>query len=95
MELEYRKLDETEATSALASRPGWAIEDGKLTKSFKFKTYKDGVVFASAVGFVSDKLDHHPDLLVGYANVKVSMNTHDVGGLSPYDFELAKRIESL
>lgn len=95
MELAYRKLDESEANTALASTPGWAIEDGKLTKSFKFETYKDGVVFSSAVGFVADKLNHHPDILVGYAKVNVSVNTHDVGGLSPYDFELAKRIDAL
>lgn len=95
MELAYRKIDGSEATAALASTPGWAIEEGKLTKSFKFETYKDGVVFASAVGFLADKLDHHPDIMLGYAKVKVSMNTHDVGGLSPYDFELAKRIEAL
>lgn len=95
MELAYRKLDESEATNALSSVPGWAIEDGKLTKSFKFENYKDGVVFAAAVGHVADKLNHHPDILIGYAKVSISVNTHDVGGLSPYDFELAKRIDRL
>lgn len=95
MELAYRKLDESEAKTALASTPGWTIEDEKLTKNFKFEAYKDGVVFASAVGFVADKLNHHPDILVGYAKVNIAVNTHDVGGLSPYDFELAKRIDAL
>lgn len=95
MELAYRKLEESEAKSALDSVSGWSIKDEKLTKDFKFETYKDGVVFASAVGFVADKLNHHPDILVGYAKVNVSVNTHDVGGLSPYDFELAKRIDAL
>ena len=95
MELAYRKLEESEAKAALDSVSGWSIKDEKLTKDFKFETYKDGVVFASAVGFVADKLNHHPDILVGYAKVSVSVNTHDVGGLSPYDFELAKRIDGL
>ncbi len=95
MELAYRKLEDTEANAALAHTPGWTIEDGKLIKNFKFETYKDGVVFAAAVGHIADKLNHHPDILIGYAKVAVSVNTHDVGGLSPYDFELAKRIDSL
>lgn len=95
MELAYRKLDETEAQSALQELDGWSILEGKLSKAFDFKAYKDGVVFASAVGFVADKLNHHPDIHIGYAKVSVSVNTHDVGGLSPYDFELARRIDAL
>ena len=95
MELAYRKLDDSEAQNALSQLNGWAIDNGKLGKSFAFDTYKDGIVFASAVGFLADKLNHHPDLAVGYAKVSVSVNTHDVGGLSPYDFELARRIDSL
>jgi 4a-hydroxytetrahydrobiopterin dehydratase len=95
MTLEYRKLDDSEVESAVGNLDGWAIQDGKLAKLFVFETYKDGVVFASAVGFVSDKLNHHPDIAIGYGKVKVAVNTHDVGGLSPYDFELARRIDSL
>ena len=95
MELAYRKLEESEANSALDTVSGWSIKDEKLTKDFKFETYKDGVVFASAVGFVADKLNHHPDIQIGYAKVNISVNTHDVGGLSPYDFELARRIDTL
>ncbi len=95
MTLEYRKLDENEVTSGVGNLDGWAIEDGKLTKLFVFETYKDGVVFAGAAGYVSDKLNHHPDIAIGYGKVKIAVNTHDVGGLSPFDFELARRIDSL
>jgi 4a-hydroxytetrahydrobiopterin dehydratase len=95
MELAYRKLDDAEAQSALGMLQAWSILEGKLTKAFDFKTYKDGIVFASAVGSVADKLNHHPDIHVGYCKVSVSVNTHDVGGLSPYDFELARRIDAL
>ena len=95
IELAYKKLDDTQISEALKGVSGWSVSDGKLTKQFKFETYKDGVVFASAVGFLADKLNHHPDVLTGYAKVTVSVNTHDVGGISPYDFELAKRIDAL
>ena len=94
-ELAYTKLDDNKIAEELANYPGWNVENGQLTRNFEFKTYKDGIVFASAVGFVADKLNHHPDILVGYAKVRVAVNTHDVGGISPYDFELARRIEML
>jgi 4a-hydroxytetrahydrobiopterin dehydratase len=95
MKLEYRLLTDSEISDGLSHLKGWAVEDGKLTKRFEFKSYKDGLVFAIAVGHTADQLNHHPDLEVGYAKVKIGVNTHDVGGLSPYDLELAKRIGAL
>lgn len=95
MELAYVKLNEGQIAQELSGVPGWAVADGKLTKTFEFQAYKDGVVFAAAVGYAADKLNHHPDLSIGYKKVTVAVNTHDVGGISPYDFELAKRIDAL
>jgi 4a-hydroxytetrahydrobiopterin dehydratase len=95
MHLEYRLLTDSEIADGLAKLDGWTVEGGEVTKRFSFKTYKDGLVFALAVGHVADRLDHHPDIEVGYAKVKVSVNTHSVGGLSPYDLELATRVEAL
>lgn len=95
MKLEYRKLSESEAQEALGSLHGWSIEDGKLTRTYTFDRYKGGVEFAVGVGSAADVLDHHPDILIGYKKVTVSVNTHDVGGLSPYDFELARRVDAL
>ena len=93
--LVYRKLEGKEIEEGLSALPQWKIEGGKLTRTFEFPTYKDGVVFASAVGFVADKLNHHPDIAIGYGKVQVAVNTHDVGGISPYDFELARRVNGL
>ena len=94
-DLAYVKLSDEDIAGRVAELDDWEIAAGKLTKTFSFDTYKDGVVFGSAVGYVADKLNHHPDLTIGYGKVTVSVNTHDVGGISPYDFELAKRIEAL
>lgn len=93
--LEYRKMTDEEVRSGLESLAGWSIEGDQIAKQFTFGTYKDGVVFATAVAYLADKLNHHPDLLIGYAKVRVGMNTHDVKGLSPYDFELARRIDAI
>lgn len=95
MELAYRLLSDSEVEQGLAELSGWARDEGRIAKTYTFETYKDGVVFASAVGFLADRLNHHPDILIGYGKVRVSVNTHDVGGLSPYDLELARRIERL
>jgi len=95
MQLEYRLLTDSELAQGLDALQDWVIEGGKIAKRYTFKTYKDGLVFALAVGHVADRLDHHPDLEVGYAKVRVSVNTHSVGGLSPYDLELARRIDGL
>lgn len=94
-ELSYVKLSDAESSERVALLDGWTIEDGLLAKTFSFPTYKDGVVFAGAVAFLADKLDHHPDLSIGYRKVRVAMSTHSVGGLSPFDFELAGRIDRL
>jgi len=93
--LEYRKLSDEEIANELHARPDWALGEGQIYREVSFKTYKDGLVFAVAVGHLADKLDHHPDLHVGYAKVKISVNTHSVQGLSPYDFELARQVDAL
>jgi len=95
MQLEYRKLTDEELTQGLSSLNDWAVENGQISKSFTFDCYQKGLVFASAVGLIADRMDHHPDLFVAYQKVRVSMNTHAVDGLSPYDLELARRIDAL
>lgn len=93
MTLEYVKLSDADAQERLKSLNGWTIADGKLSKMFKFSSYMDGIDFVPKVGKEADHLNHHPDILVGYKQVTISVNTHDVGGISPYDFELARLIE--
>lgn len=95
MSLEYRKLSEAEIAQGLGTLDGWSQEGDKIAKSFAFDNYLDGTGFASAVGYIAESMDHHPDIEIGWRKVKVSMNTHAVEGLSPYDFELARRIEAL
>lgn len=94
-ELSYEKLTEAELASALAGLPGWSVEGGMLSRSFEFGSYAAGLVFAVAVGHEAERLNHHPDLVVGYQRVVVSLVTHDAGGLTSYDVELARRVSVL
>jgi len=91
----YHKLSEEELAKGLAEVPGWAVEDGTLARTFTFKTYKDGLVFAAAVGYEADKLDHHPDMTIGYAKVRVTTVTHDAGALTDVDLTLARLVQRL
>ncbi len=94
-DLAYRLLTEDELSAGLEDLPGWIVEDDLLTKVFGFAQYLEGARFAMRVAETADKLNHHPDMLIQYDAVVISVNTHDVGGLSPYDLELARRIEAI
>ena len=92
-DLQYIKLGDLEIHDRLAALKAWSMADGKLTKTYSFQAYMDGVEFAAKVGKEADYLNHHPDILIGWRKVTVSVNTHDVDGISPYDFELARLID--
>lgn len=94
-ELTYEPLTSEVQTALLAELPGWTIQGGMLTKIYALPSYAAGVMFASSIGHLADQLNHHPDLLILYGKVQVSMITHDAGGLTAYDFELARRIEAI
>ena len=93
--LSYDKLSEDEIEAGLASLDGWSIEDGELFREFEFSSYAHGVIFASSCGHLADQLNHHPDILISYQRVSVSLITHDSGGLTSYDLEMARRIQAI
>ena len=90
-----QKLTTERITEALAGLNGWSSTGELIKKTFEFPTYKDGLVFACAVGYLADAMDHHPDMTVGYRKVKVELSTHDAGGITETDIRLASKIESL
>lgn len=85
-----KKLDDAQIQARLGDVPGWEVADGKLHREFRFGTFVDAFSFMTAVALVAEKLDHHPDWSNVYNRVVVDLSTHDVGGLSDLDFELAK-----
>lgn len=95
MKLERRLLTWDEIEARLTDVPGWRIDESRLAKTFEFATYLDGVAFVDRIAGIAEEMDHHPDLLLTYRKVAVSVNTHDVGGISPLDFELARRVQLL
>lgn len=78
----------------LAQR-GWRASEASLEKTFQFESYGDGMAFAVALAFLAEKRDHHPDLHISWARVRVVWTTHDAGGTTHLDAELAAETERL
>ena len=74
---------------------GWALEDGRIARSFRFSDYHETMAFVNACAWISHREDHHPDLAVGYDHCTVRYLTHSVGGLSENDFICAAKIDAL
>ncbi|MCW5619618.1 MAG: 4a-hydroxytetrahydrobiopterin dehydratase [Burkholderiales bacterium] len=74
---------------------GWTLENGTITKTYRFANYYETQAFVNATAWISHREDHHPDLLVGYNQCKVSYLTHAIKGLSDNDFICAAKIDAL
>lgn len=79
----------------LAELDGWKIVEGKLEKSFKFADFVAAFGFMTKCALVAEKLDHHPDWSNVWNKVDVKLWTHDAGGLTDKDFELAAKMDGL
>ena len=73
----------------------WQDVDGKLTKSFTFGAFLEGIAFVQQVGELAEELDHHPDIDVRWRTVTIAVNTHDAGNtITAKDHELAARVDA-
>jgi 4a-hydroxytetrahydrobiopterin dehydratase len=82
-----------DAEQLLRLLPGWILMDGSIEKEFHFKSYLDGLDFAYSVGKIAEEQDHHPDILIKWRRVRLTLSTHSVKGLSENDFIVAARSE--
>ena len=91
------KLTGAVRTEALKSLPGWTEVAGRdaIKKSFQFRTFADAWGFMSKVALAAEKMDHHPEWFNVYNKVEITLSTHDAGGLSKRDVDLAKVIDKL
>ena len=90
---ERRKLEESEIEAELAKLSGWSIESGKLHKAFQFTSFIEAFGFMTKAAITAEAMNHHPEWFNVYNKVVVDLTTHDLGGISTYDFELAKKME--
>ena len=88
-------LDALQTQQMLRGIQGWAVENGRLAKSYSFQNYYQTMAFVNALAWISHREDHHPDLLVGYNKCRVEYSTHAIGGLSENDFICAAKCDAL
>ncbi len=82
-----------EAQARLGKLKEWHIEGGQLVKVFKFRHFRDSLAFVNKVGELAEEAGHHPDIDIRYSTVRLTLTTHDAGGLTDKDFDLAAKAD--
>ena len=95
MSEDYKKLSDEEIRQELSKLKGWILSNGKLTRTLEFKDFNEAFGFMTRVAMEVEKLNHHPEWFNVYNKVKIELVTHDVNGISNYDFKLANIINSI
>ena len=88
------RLSDLEIQRALGSLPGWSRRGDVITKTFTFPKFMDGIDFVVHIAQLADAANHHPDIDIRYTKVVVTLSTHDAGGITQNDLDLAKQIEN-
>ncbi|MGF1483203.1 MAG: 4a-hydroxytetrahydrobiopterin dehydratase [Opitutales bacterium] len=81
---------------ALTDLKGWTFEDDRIFRTWKFGSFPEAMAFLVRVGFEAEEADHHPEIYNVYSTVRLSLNTHDVGGkVTERDLKLAMKIQAI
>lgn len=91
-----KKLAIEERKKALAALPQWHDAKGReaITRSFQFKDFNAAFAFMTRVALLAEKMDHHPEWFNVYNKVEVTLSTHDAGGVTQNDIDMAKAMEA-
>jgi 4a-hydroxytetrahydrobiopterin dehydratase len=89
------KLSESEIRSALPELNGWTVVDGKLHREYKFADFVHAFGFMSSAALTAEAMGHHPEWFNVYNRVTIDLTTHDAGGISAKDIELARKLNAL
>ena len=72
----------------------WQFDDNAIVKDYKFKNFSESLGFIVRLGILAEKANHHPEIFNVYNKVQIKLSTHDAGGVTDKDFDLAKSIDS-
>jgi 4a-hydroxytetrahydrobiopterin dehydratase len=88
------RLADDVVTRELATTSGWARDGDAIRRTWRFADFKAAMIFVNGVAALAEKANHHPDIAVHYSEVTLRLWSHDAGGLSARDFDLARRIDA-
>jgi 4a-hydroxytetrahydrobiopterin dehydratase len=86
-------LAQQQANALLGSVPAWDIQGGELIRTFQFKDFRASLGFVNRVGELAEQAGHHPDIDIRYNKVRLALVTHDEGGITTKDFDLAAQAD--
>jgi 4a-hydroxytetrahydrobiopterin dehydratase len=89
------KLDTDEIARMLAQLPGWTVEGGKLHREYRFTNFVEAFGAMTSAALVAERMNHHPEWFNVWNTVRVDLTTHDAGGITAKDFELAEAMERI
>lgn len=87
------KLEPKAVKAWLKEHDGWKLKGKTIYKTFNLKSFRDSVVFVNRIATLADDRDHHPDIDIRYADVTIGLSTHDAGGITEKDLDLAQAID--
>lgn len=88
-------LDRTQVEEKLQTLPNWTTDGETIQRTFKFKDFVTAIDFVNKLVEPAEKAGHHPDIAISYNKVTIDLTTHDAGGITQKDFDLAKTISQL
>jgi 4a-hydroxytetrahydrobiopterin dehydratase len=88
-------LTDAEIEDGLKGLNGWERKGNEIIRVYKNKSFVDSLGFVTKVAILAEKADHHPDILIQYRNVTLTLSTHSKRGLTEKDFNLAREIDAL
>ncbi|MGH9428938.1 MAG: 4a-hydroxytetrahydrobiopterin dehydratase [Terriglobia bacterium] len=87
------KLTPEAAQAQLKKLSGWSLKGEAISKQYTWPSFPEAMKFVNQVADLAEQADHHPDILINYRRVTLTLSTHSEGGLTRKDFDLAERIE--
>jgi 4a-hydroxytetrahydrobiopterin dehydratase len=93
--VERKKLLAEEVSERLNGLQNWDAVNDKLHKRFEFANFAESLAFVNKAGVLAEAVDHHPDIKLGWGYAEFEITTHDRGGITDFDFALAKQIDGI
>jgi 4a-hydroxytetrahydrobiopterin dehydratase len=93
--VDVKLLSDEEVTEALAGLPGWARSGDSITATVQLADFREAMLYTGAVAYLAEAANHHPDILIQWNRVTLTLSTHSAGGLTGADMNLAGQITAL
>ena len=88
------RLDDDDISARIGRLPGWERAGDEIVKTFELPTFPEAIAFVTRIADRAEAANHHPDIDIRWRKVRIAFTTHDAGGLTDLDFDLAEQVEA-